>query len=206
MLRMPMSAHPSAGAARYFVAPHNTKVGPLTEQAVTEKIRSGEYSAELLGWREGTADWVPLSQLFPQSFVAIPSAVASAGFAVDPTAVLGRRVGALLIDGLILSAINAVLIPADMVVPVALHLLVTCLYSMLFLASSKQATPGMMICKIRVIMESGAPVNATTALVRTLLSFVSGSLLFTLGYWWAFWDGKHQTLHDKVAGTLVIKG
>jgi uncharacterized RDD family membrane protein YckC len=196
-----------ASARRYFVAPHNTKIGPLSEDALVAKIRTGEYAPETMGWREGTAAWAPLRELFPQCFNgAAVAAHPKLAEAPDrkPTAVLGERTLGLIVDGFFLSILNGVALALDFI-PVLPHIVVTVLYAAFTMGSSMQATPGMMICKLRIITEDGRPVDFKTAFARAAMAIVSGTFLLTVGYWWAFWDERNQTLHDKVAGTFVIR-
>jgi uncharacterized RDD family membrane protein YckC len=40
-------------------------------------------------------------------------------------------------------------------------------------------------------------------LIRTTAEIVS-AIPLGLGYWWALWDGEHQTWHDKLARTRVV--
>ncbi|HEY9555264.1 MAG TPA: RDD family protein [Acidimicrobiales bacterium] len=49
------------------------------------------------------------------------------------------------------------------------------------------------------------PIGGGRAFGRYLFSsFISGNVLF-LGYLWALWDPRHQTWHDKVATSVVVK-
>ena len=56
-------------------------------------------------------------------------------------------------------------------------------------------SPGKRYAGIRIVREDG--------LFRTAGAFVSRNI-FLLGYLWAEWDRKSQTLHDKLAGTYVV--
>jgi uncharacterized RDD family membrane protein YckC len=58
---------------------------------------------------------------------------------------------------------------------------------------------------IRVVRKAnGAPLGYGLAIGRLLARFVN---FFTLGIGllWAAWDPQHQALHDKIAGTLVVR-
>ena len=66
-------------------------------------------------------------------------------------------------------------------------------------------TPGKRIVGVRVVRQSnGAPLGYGLAIGRTLARLVDG-LAFGLGYLWALWDPQHQTWHDKIAATLVVR-
>lgn len=49
----------------------------------------------------------------------------------------------------------------------------------------------------------GRPVHFQVALVRVLASFLSALPLF-LGFFWAAWDIRKQSWHDKLAGTVMV--
>ncbi len=65
-------------------------------------------------------------------------------------------------------------------------------------------TPGKMIVKIRVIdMNSGEKPSFQVAFLRASLRIVSDSI-FYLGYIFAYFNPLVQTLHDKLAKTIVV--
>jgi len=49
-----------------WIGRNGERHGPYQEEQVREWLRSGQLSPDDLGWREGLADWQPLSVLFPQ--------------------------------------------------------------------------------------------------------------------------------------------
>jgi uncharacterized RDD family membrane protein YckC len=59
---------------------------------------------------------------------------------------------------------------------------------------------------IRVVdAGTGGPIGGGRAFGRYLFaSFISGNICL-LGYLWALWDPRHQTWHDKVATSVVVK-
>jgi uncharacterized RDD family membrane protein YckC len=50
----------------------------------------------------------------------------------------------------------------------------------------------------------GEPPGYPRALARVLVSVLSRGVLW-LGYLWMLWDDKHQTWHDRAAGTMVVR-
>lgn len=68
----------------------------------------------------------------------------------------------------------------------------------------KGATPGKMICKLRIVSLDGGPIKLTTALMRILGYFVSG-IVFCIGFIMIGFDPKKQGWHDKIAKTYVVK-
>lgn len=68
----------------------------------------------------------------------------------------------------------------------------------------KGATPGKMICGIRIVTEDGSPLTISKCLIRSIGYYIS-AIPACLGYLWATWDRRNQTWHDKMAKTLVVK-
>jgi len=65
-------------------------------------------------------------------------------------------------------------------------------------------TPGKMIMKIKVIdMNSGQTPSFSVAFLRASIRIVSESI-FYIGYIMAFFNPMVQTLHDKLAKTVVV--
>lgn len=52
---------------------------------------------------------------------------------------------------------------------------------------------------------SGLPIGTGRALGRYLFAMVISGNLCALGYLWALWDGRKQTWHDKVVGSVVVE-
>lgn len=44
-----------------------------------------------------------------------------------------------------------------------------------------------------------------TAALREILGKLVSTLTLGIGYLWMLWDPKRQTLHDKIAGTVVVR-
>jgi len=66
------------------------------------------------------------------------------------------------------------------------------------------ATLGKIAMKIEVVeFQSGKRVGFSVAFNRAIFRIISG-MIFYLGFIWAFFDPKRQTLHDKTASTLVV--
>jgi len=76
----------------------------------------------------------------------------------------------------------------------------------LFQLAKSGRTWGRKIVGIKVINEqTGEAPGWGKAIGRQLFaSFISAQIIY-IGYLWMLWDDKKQTLHDKVAGTHVIK-
>jgi uncharacterized RDD family membrane protein YckC len=72
------------------------------------------------------------------------------------------------------------------------------------LEGTKGATIGKMMTGIRVRRKDGGKINLMGAVVRHFGRLISATI-FMLGFLLAFIDGKRQTLHDKIANTMVLK-
>jgi len=70
--------------------------------------------------------------------------------------------------------------------------------------SPKQASIGKMLIGVKVTDEQGKPVGYGKALTRNLAKLV-GVITLGIGFLSGFFDRRQQCLHDKIAGTLVIK-
>ncbi|HBV22005.1 MAG TPA: RDD family protein [Nitrosomonas sp.] len=65
-------------------------------------------------------------------------------------------------------------------------------------------TLAMQTWKIRVVTVDGNRLNNRIAITRYLIAVI-GILFFGIGILWAFVDREHQYLHDRLAGTRIIK-
>ena len=144
----------------------------------------------------------------------------------------GKRLGALLIDGLLMfltylpAVIGVVIIVAGSetttvngtttienddigAAPILLILLSGLVYLGFYIWNIfiKQGRTGYTIGKgilgIKLISEqTGQPIGAGKAFLRQLCHILDG--FFYLGYLWPLWDAKKQTFADKIMTTIVI--
>jgi uncharacterized RDD family membrane protein YckC len=71
---------------------------------------------------------------------------------------------------------------------------------------ARQATPGKMLIAARIVdARSGGKPSAGQAIARYLGYFVS-TIPFGLGLIWVGLDDRKQGWHDKIAGTVVVRG
>jgi uncharacterized RDD family membrane protein YckC len=144
----------------------------------------------------------------------------------------GSRVGATLLDWLILLIPVTLLIVLVVVVALSsdvggivtailsslLYLVAVLLYAPLLMGrqgAHNGQTWGKQIVGIRVVRDSGQPVDIGFAFVREfvvkglLFGFV-GSFFFSIptliDYLWPLWDDQNRALHDMVVSTHVVMG
>ena len=146
------------------------------------------------------------------------------GAVTEGLASFGQRVGATVIDGFILwVVISVVLLIAASTVPEArfedpdpgtsglgsliknLAWFIAPAYYAIMEGHPDGQTLGKKAQGIRVVRKSNfGPVGYGLAVVRYLARVVD-VITLGLGLLWAAWDPLHQTFHDKIAGTLVVR-
>jgi uncharacterized RDD family membrane protein YckC len=122
-----------------------------------------------------------------------------------PRASFFRRLGAFLIDGVIVG------IPIGVIVAVTqndtfgiLWLAVSLVYFAYFEGSQSGQTVGKRVLGIRVLdFAGGGPIGFGRAALRTVGRILSQFICY-LGYLWMLWDREKQTWHDKIANTVVV--
>ena len=130
--------------------------------------------------------------------ISVTEATVCAGF--------GVRFAAELIDQIILivpTAVLGLLLATNPVLDWVAFLLMQFVYFAFFWTESG-STPGKKAMGLRVVRRDGELLDMTGSLIRYAATWVS-SFPFALGYLWAIWDPKHETWHDKIAGTKVIR-
>ncbi|BEL08350.1 hypothetical protein Q0Z83_065410 [Actinoplanes sichuanensis] len=131
----------------------------------------------------------------------------------------GSRVGAYLIDGLIVAPFSLLATLLGMSTddvtglqtPNALYYVfllagfVVSGYNRWFQAGKTGQSWGKKALNIRLLNEAtGHPIGAGKAFLRDLAHILDG-LACCIGYLWPLWDAKKQTFSDKVCSTLVVR-
>ena len=68
----------------------------------------------------------------------------------------------------------------------------------------RQATPGKMVIGAKIISAKTGGKPSVGQYVGRYFAYILSALPLGLGYFWAGWDPKKQTWHDKLAGTVQI--
>jgi uncharacterized RDD family membrane protein YckC len=74
-----------------------------------------------------------------------------------------------------------------------------------FIVAPKGQNPGKAVVGLRVIKTDGSAMNTGSMFVRGLIGIVCGFIPLYLDNLWMLWDKDAQTLHDKLADTVVVK-
>jgi uncharacterized RDD family membrane protein YckC len=121
-----------------------------------------------------------------------------------------RRLLALVVDFAVLwLPTYAVTRSMDRPVRLAVITVLGVVYFALLNGGAKGQTLGKMLWGVRVRdAATGGPLGPAKAAVRylapALLSIVTFGLIWFPDGLWLFWDRRRQTLHDKVAGSVVV--
>ena len=122
-----------------------------------------------------------------------------------------ERFAAAFIDGIIVGAFIAMLtflFSGEFMKPSleisGLRLLIGVFYSAILNSSPKQATWGKQAMNIKVSNLEGGRISFLNAVGRFFATYIS-MITLLIGYFMMLWDDKKQTLHDKIASTLVVK-
>ncbi|MER6450581.1 hypothetical protein DEJ51_21080 [Streptomyces venezuelae] len=156
---------------------------------------------------------------YPPPGMHAPGMPGMPGSGMPPLAHWGLRVGATLLDGLIMAGPMYALTGIGVAVSgdesgdtiAGILSLIGMLYflGMLFFQLYKEGTTGQTFGKkivgISVHRElDGATLGFGMAFVRKLAHILDGAACY-IGYLWPLWDEKKQTFADKVCSTVVIK-
>ncbi|MEW5735250.1 MAG: RDD family protein [Thermodesulfobacteriota bacterium] len=183
----------------YYSSDGRTQQGPVSEEDLAALAAKGALRPKTLVWHEGMADWEKYSRVFPGT-------ARYAGFWI--------RLVAKLVDGILLLCGLAFVIGPLMekvlgVPEVAggdLDWVALCwgtLYSTLFVGALS-ATPGKMLFRLRVELPDGGRVGFGRAFARCLAEMLSAAIIL-LGYVMAGFDPEKRALHDRLAGTRVVR-
>ena len=231
-------------SAWYFVDAGHDRQGPVSDEELALAFRQGRVNRNTLVWRDGLAQWAPLEQHLgelpalppPEPTLpgmpipalpgtgAAPPAPASDDLDTVVDAGFIRRLGAYLIDSMLLGSVFYVVFLVGMVAlaVVATHrvdseetlligfVVMYLVYPLMSLAyyagmeSSKlQATVGKMALGIKVVDGQGRRLGFGRAAGRWAGSLVSYLILY-IGFFMAGWTRRKQALHDLMAGTFVV--
>ena len=186
----------------------------------------GKLGASAQLCQEGGMQWVPAASVLGPTYTVAPpplrQSTVSAPLGVQgefELAPFGKRAGAIIIDGLILSMGNWLIdrVALEFVANVLgsweragitlalLELVIGWLYFVLLETSQKQATLGKMLVEIKVTDINGNRLGFGQATGRYFSKMIS-MIILGVGFLFPLWTPRKQALHDIIAGTLVLRG
>jgi len=121
-----------------------------------------------------------------------------------------RRFAAYLLDGLILNVISWILVFILSFLPYLLGSVIGIAFfvgSIIYFPAFwvwQGATPGKMMMGVKIVKTDGSPIGIGRAILRYFGYIVSAIILY-IGYIMIAWDSRKQGLHDKIAGTYVVR-
>ena len=117
----------------------------------------------------------------------------------------GRRLGAFVIDLILLGIVNGIIrLIAGQDVSFGVGIVLWLAYFTYFEGSDTGQTLGKRALGIRVYdFAGGAAIGFGRGFVRAIMKYVS-LIPCGLGYLWMLWDKEKQTWHDKLATTVVV--
>ena len=122
-----------------------------------------------------------------------------------------RRVGATLIDSILIGVVGGILVAilaaisdGAAIVGYIILFIGQYVYYAVMESSSYQATVGKIALGIKVTDTAGRPLGFGRALGRNVAKILSALILY-IGFLMAAFTERKQALHDIVAGTLVVK-
>ena len=119
-----------------------------------------------------------------------------------PRATFPRRVGAVVLDLLLVTFTTTILPLGDEGVFFRVFFFLVLVYHVVFWGW-KGTTIGGLVFRLRIMRTEGSPIRFSEAVIRGLSGIFSVAAL-GLGWFWAIGDAERQAWHDKVAGTYVV--
>ncbi len=88
-------------------------------------------------------------------------------------------------------------------IPMLFNMAVSCAYSTWFVGRFA-ATPGKMVCGLRIVLPDGGRVSYLRAFARYFAEMLSAIILY-IGYIMAAFDEEKRSLHDRICDTRVVR-
>lgn len=131
-----------------------------------------------------------------------------------PAPAVTRRVASMLYEALLVAAVLFVAafiyilfrnprLPGGMIFFQLYLLLVVSAYFLWFWTHGGR-TLAMKTWRLRLVAADGGRISVAQAAIRLVIAAL-GIACFGIGILWAFWDPERQFLHDRLAGTRLVK-
>lgn len=120
-----------------------------------------------------------------------------------------QRVGATLVDDILAAIVIGILTAGAKGAGFIIGVILWAVYVTMMLSRGGQTLGNKAVGTHVVDAQTGGPIGAGKALGRWAASELLGSFVpffRLLDVLWPLWDRQNQTLHDKIAGTVVLRG
>jgi uncharacterized RDD family membrane protein YckC len=216
----------------WYYAQEGEAKGPVSDEQLTALVAAGTVTAQTLVWNPSMRDWRPYgkAQSGPAPASGAPPPPAAVSASQEVYGGFWIRAAAKILDGLVKSAI---LIVAQIVFAIAggafgvvvgggtsstgaeiawmlggmlfflLQFAFDLAYDTWFIGRFA-ATPGKMVCGLKVVTSDGGRVTYWRALGRRAAEYVS-MLTCYIGYIIAAFDSEKRALHDHICSTRVVR-
>jgi len=216
---------------QWFYTVNGELFGPMNEATLAQQCQEADNTERLLIWSDGMDDWAPAWMflklddiLHQESSPPVFSAFPETGGAWEleatgalPIAPLWKRSVAAVLDSILAVAVSFIAyfpigvflsiagapVEASMVVFVIAILVTPMLYFAGFECSDLHVILGKRFVSIIVTDDNGRRLTFSRSAKRYGWKFVS-TLLLGAGFLAAILSDQRRTLHDKMAGTLVL--
>lgn len=189
---------------QWYYAEDDLQKGPISVAEFKTLVLNGRIMNNTLIWRAGMENWTEYRRIkkqfdFGKQIVQkfSPGSLRYGGFWI--------RAGAKTIDALIIAVISILisflLKTSFYMVSIGLQIILSMTYTTWFIGKYA-ATPGKMVCGLKVIHADNSVVSYKWALVRYIAEWAS--TVFCIGYLMVVFDNQKQSLHDRICCTRVI--
>jgi uncharacterized RDD family membrane protein YckC len=213
-----MPAPVAATAGEWYLDCAGRSAGPFALVDLRAMLASGQFPQATLARKGVAGEWRALPE-FPELAGGLTTGLPQRpdGLA-GQAAGFGRRCAAALLDGVVAGLANGCVLVAmslagrslsvlparGIAVAVVLEVYCAWLYCSLAESSSRQGTLGKMALGLRVTDEQGCRLSLGRASARFVAKLVS-ALTLGIGFLAAAFSARGQALHDRLAGTLVLR-
>lgn len=216
-----MTNNPSLPPPTYLVRDRGLTFNNLSKSVIAQQVAASQLSDGAQVCEVGASAWLPVRIAFPE----LVHAPAPHGIIQDPPFVaagLVDRAWAFILDGFIAGIPLSIFFAVGSIVSagigdshpsfggvlwfsiVGITGGLWAAYPIYFLASPRQATFGMSVMRLRLVMKNGDRPDLKVTSERTTFAIFVSSFC-AAGFIWAIFDRQHRTLQDVVSGTKVIK-
>lgn len=182
------------------------------------------YFAAARAFLDTPLSWLFLTvsfNLFVSAQIVLSLSRRSADYMDIRPAALWRRFLAMVIDLLLLCSVvywiyqlNVIPVSVlgsfqDVFIPIILFLSLPALVALnalfaFFISGSRRGTPGMIVMRLRIVEIDGSKLTFRRAFLRNV-ALMFNLYLFGFGVLSALFSKWNQTMHDQMAGTLVVR-